>query len=189
MKFLAFIKSHLNEVLYVLYVPSFVQYLVEKQHADIESTDVNGFAPLVISLLYTIIDIAKDLIEKGADIKEHDNDGKAPIHWMSLFWSLPALKFLIENGVDVNTENNNKDTPLIIACINLNDTNFEVVHSILEYLLSKGADISHTDISGCTPLYVVRYNQCELGVKFLIENGVDETQDIPFEPLEIRETP
>ena len=77
---------------------------------------------------------------------------------------------LIEKqNVDINIKDNDEKTPLHFAC---QEGNFPVV----EYLISKGANIEAKDGRGQTPLHYASFTtHCDIGiVRYLISKGANK---------------
>ncbi|TAL40247.1 MAG: ankyrin repeat domain-containing protein [Alphaproteobacteria bacterium] len=82
---------------------------------------------------------------------------------------LDAVKFLMDNGAKLGVEANDGLSPLIAAAFNGHG-------EVVDYLLSKGADVNETDkrqICGYTALSWAAYHGHAEAAKHLLERGAD----------------
>ena len=81
---------------------------------------------------------------------------------------LKGVKELLAKGIDINMRQETMgSTPLMVAC------SIKGTDEIIEYLISKGADVNVRNDQGATPLqYAVLYNNYRTA-QILIENGAN----------------
>jgi len=121
-------------------------------------------------LFYTIrkygsIEALEILLEHGIDIKEIDPDGLSALDVAIKFKREDVIKLCIDKGVDINeTHRQSGITPIILASC-FNNT------SIVELLLSHGADINSKDSGGMSSKdYAKKLGQKKM-LEFLEERG------------------
>ena len=148
-----------------------------KNKADIDLPDPDGVSPLLVAILNTNWDLAKQLIAAGADVNQWDIFGEAPLFTaidlrnridggrasidpINTTKGLAIVNLLIEHGADPNmqlffkpanvrgTTNVRGATPLIRAA---NNGDLEVVKILLEH----GADATISTADRQTPIHAV----------------------------------
>ncbi|MCA9487373.1 MAG: ankyrin repeat domain-containing protein [Nanoarchaeota archaeon] len=111
-----------------------VEYLLEKG-ANIETTNKNGFTPLLWAVDQNSLNTVKILVENGADIeakREDDYKGRNSLITAVYLDYFEIVKYLVESGANVNAVDNEGKTALDYA---IEEENQEVI----DYLISKGA--------------------------------------------------
>jgi ankyrin repeat protein len=122
---------------------------------DINMTSKDGSTPLHACAQVGNAELIKYYLAVGANINATDNRGNLPIHKLA-FQATPVAKVLLENGQDVNAKNNKGQTALHRAA------GFGDIE-LIQYLISKSADVNVTDKDGVTPLYfAVKNNRREV---------------------------
>jgi ankyrin repeat protein len=124
--------------------------------------------PLHLAVADNNVEAVKFLISKGADVHVSDYLGYTPLHWAR---SIEIAEFLVSNRANVNAKSK-YGTPLHsqVSC----GVNFVVNVEIIDFLISKGADL-HTkdDVQGRTPLHMaVCYENID-AIKILVSRGAD----------------
>ncbi|RUM74670.1 MAG: ankyrin repeat domain-containing protein [Sulfurovum sp.] len=121
-------------------------------------------------LFYTIrkygsIEALEILLEHGVDIREIDPDGLSALDVAIKFKREDVIKLCIDKGIDINeTHRQSGITPIILASC-FNNT------SIVELLLSHGADINAQDSGGMSAKdYAKKLGQKKM-LEFLEERG------------------
>ena len=145
-----------------------VEYLIEKQKMDIDLKGSLGNTPLHYSCEVGYLQVAEYLISKGANINAKNVLGNYIIHSASEGGLLPIVQYLIEKQkIDINIKGDEEITPLHCAC---KKGHLQVV----EYLISKGADIEATNEDGWTPLhYALWYGQSDIE-NYLVSKGANQ---------------
>jgi ankyrin repeat protein len=152
-----------------------VKLLVDADLKLVDARDQDSLTPLHWAARGASIDILKYLLDKGADVNAKDVNGSVPLHSTSSRNNFEASKLLIEHGSVIDFKNVSGATPFYYAAQG-GDGQF------LEYLLSKGANISDLEIKnayGRTPLCAVSRDGGNVEtVKTLIGLGADiNTED------------
>lgn len=113
----------------------------------------------------------KLLLSKGADATLKNHRGFTALHLACRTSSLECVKDLLENGnADPNAEDFDQRTALHAAV-----SKGESTLSILELLISKGANVNHKDIYGFTALHLAALDGLAQCVEMLIFYGADVT--------------
>ncbi|KAJ6510396.1 ankyrin repeat-containing domain protein [Mycena sanguinolenta] len=112
--------------------------------ADPNIADQYGIPPLFKA---RTIDIAQALVDAGTNVNAQDDGGSNVLAYLGNDRSL--LRFFLEQGVDPNHKDSCKQTPLHLACEDLQEVSVED----LELLLQFGAmTVEEYDKSGQTPV-------------------------------------
>ena len=155
-----------------------VQYLIEKQNVDLNIKGNLDCTPLHYACAYGHRSIAEYLILKGANINAKNRNGDYIIHCASKSGFLNIIRYLIEKKhIDKDIKGELQKTPLHYGCIGGH-------LSLVEYLISKGANINAVDDGGFTSLHLAsQWNHINI-VKFLISKGANKhiKNDIGCEP-------
>lgn len=168
--------------------------------ANVNAVDVNGNSALHWAVSCDKANIIILLIEFGSEIYETNFNGRTALHFGASEGSSRAVEALIKKGADVNTQDKNGRTPIILALqsehlfiaksllrvenINLeltDDSGGTPLHyavllndpSIIQDLISKGAEKDVHNKIGDTPLQETLINEKTNGVISLIHAGVD----------------
>ena len=146
-----------------------VQYLIEKQNVNI---DIKGFEERT-SLHYACekckIPIINYLISQGANINEKDKWGNNVIHYASIGGYLPIVQYIIGKQSDcIDAKGGRGKTPLHCACSFANNL------PVVEYLISKGANVDAKDNDSWTPLHFAANNHRPEIVKYLVSKGANK---------------
>jgi len=143
------------------------------------------------------LDRVKTLIERGTNIDIKDEFGCVPLHWAALAESPEVADFLIGKGADVNAKDARNLTPLIAArglpvikllvskgadiqaqdsypeSTKLHWACIEGDKDVVEFLISKGAEVDRKNKRGQTPLWLAAsYGHREI-VELLIKKGAN----------------
>jgi ankyrin repeat protein len=146
-----------------------VAFLIRK-HADLRAADNNGGTPLHFAALACSAGMTRMLLisdKKLADIQ--DKHGKIPLHnAASRCYCMKVCELLLLAGTNVfNRVDNKNRTPLHYAVEG-------GCQSIVEYLLSKGANINARDIEGNSPLNIAVKGRSESLQRYLRKRGAQE---------------
>jgi ankyrin repeat protein len=102
--------------------------------------------PLISAALHNQPAIAELLLGKGADVMARNSGGFTPLHAAAFSGSLPIIKLLLEKGAVLEDAANKAGvTPLMVAG--------EENHvDVAEFLIARGADVTHPEIHGYMPV-------------------------------------
>lgn len=116
-------------------------------------------------------DMIRLLISYGANVnKKQKNTNDTPLMATIKKQGGKYAKLLVQYGAKVNVSNSDGETPLILAVdyySNLIDV------SLVQYLISEGADVNAITKKGNTALSIAAYNGLPLILRILLENGAD----------------
>jgi hypothetical protein len=120
--------------------------------------------------------------DKRCELEEGDNVfcdwelyGDHPLHFAACYGNIKAIVSWIASGADINVVNEHKQTPLMVACLLLQEK------SVIE-LLRLGANVHMKNIDGETALHRIvfyidsdKMEKIERMAKILIKAGCDPT--------------
>ena len=144
-----------------------VQYFIESTNIDVDIKGQGGKTPLHYACEFGNISIIQYLLAKGANINaKEDNYGKTPLHYASYFGKsnynssegqnqhmLQIVECLVSHGADIEAKETLMErTPLHWAAKN-------GIISLVNFLLSKGANKNAKDINGKTPYEIARNDE------------------------------
>jgi ankyrin repeat protein len=104
----------------------------------------SGDSSLHIAVIFSQLESARLLIEKGADISARDVHGRTPLHF-TYCGSSEMVLALVEHGADVHATDRMGRTALHYAARDLDI-------SVISCLVELGSDINAKDASGWSPL-------------------------------------
>ncbi|XP_072180508.1 uncharacterized protein [Diadema setosum] len=184
-------------------------YLIQKG-ADVNEASEDGMTPLHIAIQKGDLELFTCLVDNGADADAAAVDGDTPLHTAARAGNLQVVTSLVNKAADVNATNGRGQSPLHVA---IQGGNLPVVSflmeecgsrdtssvtalgiaaaegqlSIVEYLISKGADVNDSTGEGTTPLHrAAKHGHLEV-VICLVSNGarVDITDSKDYTPLHV----
>ncbi|XP_064638648.1 serine/threonine-protein phosphatase 6 regulatory ankyrin repeat subunit B-like isoform X2 [Lineus longissimus] len=129
-----------------------VEVLLEKGCSKDEANLI-GETPLMLACESGVkcLSVAQDLVCKGANMEQVDNQGMTALHHAAHCGQDDMVTFLIRSNCKAtNKQDKNGRTPLYLATSRGHT-------SIVQYLISKGADISIPNKEEKSPLYVAAY--------------------------------
>ena len=118
--------------------------------ADINSTDIEGMAPLHLAARQGAHNLVAGLLEFGADVQAGDLKKQTPLHHAILSDNdsrIEVIRLLFEYDAEVNVEDNEGMTPLHLA------VNQDALDIVVD-LLAHGATVNSRNSEGITPLHL-----------------------------------
>jgi len=120
---------------------------------------------------------AQKLIDAGLDVNARNKKGQTALHMLCSFLFrggstpefVPFVQMLLNSNADPNIPDGSGNTPLMLACVNLN---LECVRSLLD----KGVDINARNNDGSTALLKALYSpwgDCENCARLLVSRGAN----------------
>ena len=149
-----------------------VQYLIGKIGVDVNSKGCWEKTPIQFACERNHAKIIEYLLSNGAKLDTKDIYGNSLIHYASIGGVLSIVQELIEKQkVDKDIQGYFKQTPLYYACWNNHP-------SLVQYLISNGANIEARDENNWTPLHwASNFGAADI-VKDLVAIGADtESKD------------
>ena len=166
-----------------------VQFLVSRG-ANVNAKNKYGSTPCHYAALHNIPEALQFLLSKGADVNTSNDGGHTPLHWATLYnRTIAVVQLLISAGADINAKNNWGKTPLhhaVYKCAgsaqflisdgvggNMGDytPSWKKSHhksfDIVQFLVSKGADVTMKDNGGKTPLDIAKENGNTVVIEYL----------------------
>jgi ankyrin repeat protein len=193
-------KEVVEELLNTSYGKEIINDLLISQSPDERSAlhlaSENGHKEVVQELLHTNKSLTSDLL----DLK--DDEGRTALHIACAKGSDEIVKMLLSNGAIINFESANKDTPLMEAMWNSNESivallldhgasprtrseNYSALTAvcycpktdqIVKYLLYSDLDINDKDPDGWPPIHTACWKKSEANlavVKLLLDRNAD----------------
>ena len=166
---------------------------------NINEQDEKGYTALIWACSYSLREnyreAAKLLISNGADINIQTNEGNAAI--IEAAGTSPEIfNLLVEKGANINVKKNDGSGAFfdcLATIINYGYEFTEQYKQVIEFLLSKGANVDDAPVSGelqgFTPLiFAARDNKLDIA-KLLIENGANVNAKNSYDqtPLSVAE--
>ena len=110
-------------------------------------------------------DIADILIKSGADTTIKTKSGSTPLHFAL---DIETAEILVDCGLSINAKNNYFSTPLHSFVY------FDI--ELVQFAISKGADISATDVNGFTPLICLAQTEYVTQIEGKIDTIIQKAQ-------------
>lgn len=123
---------------------------MEKRRCKLER-DRTGRSDLHYAALENNIEKVHLLLESGADPNEADHEGFTPLHFAAQQHSVASAQLLLEQGATVDPINCYGNTPLWAAVFNSKGRG-----ELIQLLRSHGANVSHANAAGVTPVGLAR---------------------------------
>lgn len=158
---------------------SMIDDLISQGASVDKKMENTGETSLHLAARFCRADAVKRLLEAKADCNAQDFKGRTPLHTAIAADACGAFEILIRNrATSLNAKSNDGNTPLILAVRNCAD-------SMMNELLSAGADINATDNAQRTALHWAAMVSNLTGLKALIEHGAnkdaqDEKEQTPL---------
>ena len=121
--------------------------LLAERGAELDVSDVSGFAPLFIAAGRGNAEMVRLLRELGANIEATDEHGATPLFVAAFEGHVEVVRALHELGANMEATDKHGATPLNIAA---GRGNAEVVKLLAE----RGAEVDVPDVFGFTPLFI-----------------------------------
>lgn len=114
--------------------------------ADVDSRTRDQATPLILAALGDQYSIVELLLDKGADVMARNSGGFTALHAAAFSGSVQIAELLLEKSAVLEDDANKAGvTPLMVAG--------EQDHlAVAEFLIAKGADVSHPEIHGYLPI-------------------------------------
>lgn len=130
---------------------------------SVDVRDDFRLTPLHYAVSWGYPDVAKCLLDHGADVNAESRGRETPLHQAS---NRQVAEVLIRAGADIEVVARTKRTPLLSAAS-------ENRADVVSFLLSRGARVNVSDVSGATALhYAVKRGNLAM-VKLLLKAGSD----------------
>ncbi|MBY0405043.1 MAG: ankyrin repeat domain-containing protein [Cyanobacteria bacterium] len=145
---------------------NFVEKLLNHPRIDINTTDKDGWTPLLWALKYNHLPIIEMLMDHPKiNVNSKNNDTQAPLAWASEEGNLSIVERLLSHPkIEINVKDNNGFTPLVLA---FQKGRKVIVERLLE---CPGIEINWKDNSGSTALIWAARNNHEHIVEKLLAN-------------------
>ena len=114
--------------------------------ADVESRSRDQATPLIAATLGNQLAIVQLLLNEGADVMARNSGGFTALHAAAYSGSVPITGLLLEKNAVLDDDANKAGvTPLMVA-------GEQNRLAVAEFLIAKGADVSHPEIHGYLPI-------------------------------------
>jgi ankyrin repeat protein len=150
------------------------KFLVEKADPNVRSKctwkSLDVELPLSLCVLHNDVELIEILLKRGANPTLKDSNEKTLLHLCAPNNMELVKKLVTEYGIDVNAKDGDGRTPLysfMRGTVTLQDE--EIPEKIVEFLMSKGADINVVDNKGKTLLHAATDTDNDRMIRFLIE--------------------
>lgn len=133
------------------------------------------------AMLEENVNAMENMVKEGFDIDKRDRHGQTVLSQAISFHKAKSALFLLENNADVSVIHNHGYGLAHFALMNAGNDDFDV--SILNGLLSAGADSNHKDDLGQTAIMAVIYKlkgrpgRVERILETLLDHGYDPYLD------------
>lgn len=131
---------------------------------NVELRDENGMTVLLIACLNRMSEIILMLLGMGVDVNVRTSEGITPLMYV-VNMGLEVVRGLVERGADVNAVLNGEEVRDTVLKMSLDSP------EVLEYLLSRGADVNYCREGGWTVLMLACWRMMVGCVKMLVEHG------------------
>jgi cytohesin len=152
--------------------------------------------PLYLALQRADLDQIERHILHGADLNAEDPDGRRPLHVAAAAGKLVVAQMLLKHGADIDAPDARGHSPLYVALLAgrtqvadmlikrgasfrpdelLREAAMSGVsdRDVVDFLVSRGADINHRGPDGRTPLIIAIERDDRLMTKLLVSRGAD----------------
>lgn len=144
-----------------------------RHSVNVNASDGNGLSPLQAACNNNNRDVVKQLLKcDNIDVEHSDNVGRTAFYLPCHEDNVDIVMDMIKHSVDVNKSNDNGFSPLQTASYN---NYIEVVTKLLK---CDNVDIDHSDVSGCTALYLA----CLEGNIKIVMELISHSADVNMSP-------
>lgn len=162
-----------------------IKNYLNKNESKINIKNEKGQTPLMLSCVFSNINIVDLLIRNGADINIKDNNEYTALMYTcssrnSLNSNNDIVKLLLQNKADIDSKNINGETALMLLCY---FNKYTPCDKTIEILLKNGADVNIKNIYDETVLMkIIKYkpvidniniNSDYKVIKLIIKNGAN----------------
>jgi len=95
--------------------PATIQYLIEQNLFEVNSTTTYGYTPLHLASGKNHLQTVTSLINLGADLDAKNHHGSTPLHNAAKYGHNDVIKLLMDKGANHKVVNNNNNTPAQVA--------------------------------------------------------------------------
>ncbi|CAB3398907.1 unnamed protein product [Caenorhabditis bovis] len=139
----------------------------------LDSTDKNGYTPLLNAIMVGRIDVAEFLAQRGANVHHSDNDGHNLVHWATVCGQLAGLQWALDKNVAVNARDKSQEaTPIHYSTVS-DEIGVELEQAVIVKLLRNGGDANARDKDHRTPILWCASNGNVEAMKVLQNSGGD----------------
>ena len=146
-----------------------VVILLSILEADPDSSDSQGFTPLVFACAHGNIRIATLLLQARANINQQSNDGFTALT-EACYSETPhddLVRLLVQSGADISIKESKLQRTALMLAAERGHT------SIVQYLLDEGAPVNTQDMDGVTSLMIASKHGHSEVVHVLLNYGAD----------------
>jgi ankyrin repeat protein len=123
-----------------------IQYLIEKQRADVNQQDAAGYSPLICAILAERVEVAEYLIQEAkANVNLVSKEGESALILAIKQNLLPIVRLILQQpGVNINTLDKKGNSALLYAGKQYSP-HLHVKHAeiMIALLIQEGADTAH----------------------------------------------
>ncbi|XP_067670153.1 ankyrin repeat domain-containing protein 2-like isoform X2 [Haliotis asinina] len=143
-----------------------VRYLLSQCKEDIARKDAVGRTPLMTAAFGGHRELFDFLLGEGADVSVLDNNGCSILHWSCRGGNIEMVEYILSmEGMGVNNKGTGGTTPVVSAA-------WRGHKHVVEFLVSRGADMSVVDDLGETILHWTAQGGNVEMVKYILSQNV-----------------
>ncbi len=136
--------------------------------ARIDSSDIDGYTPLICAVSADQPEAVSLLLERGADVnRKAEKSGHTALSWSAVLGYTHLMDNLIQAGADIEVRNKRGRTPLMEAAL-------RGYESTARKLLASGADPNAKDRRGRTAMAMAAYSGHNEVASALVTGGAVE---------------
>ncbi|XP_044729948.1 serine/threonine-protein phosphatase 6 regulatory ankyrin repeat subunit B-like [Chrysoperla carnea] len=159
---------------YAVRKPDNLKYLISLG-SNINHHDYLNQTPVYRAIEWECLESVKILIKEGGDLNYNARrEGYTPLIRAIETENFELFKLIVDSNASITMRDDNQRTPLHHAACKSGNIGL----NMMQYLLSKGAEINVFDLYGANPLYLavktVHYSAYyDTNVKYLLDNGAE----------------